>query len=72
MVLENDVVFGSVNANRRHYEKAAEALAAADQGWLSRLVNRRVPLEDWNDALTRRDDDVKSIIQLADEGAMGG
>ncbi len=30
MVLENDVVFGSVNANRRHYEKGAEALSKAD------------------------------------------
>ncbi len=27
MVLENDMVFGSVNANRRHYRDAAEALA---------------------------------------------
>ena len=33
-VLENDVVFGSVNANRRHYELAARALAAADRSWL--------------------------------------
>ena len=31
MVLGNDVVFGSVNANRRHYEAAAEALAQADR-----------------------------------------
>jgi threonine dehydrogenase-like Zn-dependent dehydrogenase len=29
MVLENHVVFGSVNANRRHYRAAAEALANA-------------------------------------------
>jgi len=35
LVLENDVIFGSVNANRRHYEKAAEALAQADTAWLS-------------------------------------
>ena len=28
IVLENDVVFGTVNANRRHYQLAAEALAA--------------------------------------------
>ena len=34
MVLENDVVFGSVNANRRHYEAAAAALAQADRAWL--------------------------------------
>ena len=44
MVLENDVVFGSVNANRRHYEAAAAALAAADRPWLGRLITRRVPL----------------------------
>lgn len=66
MVLENDVVFGSVNANRRHYELAADALARADPGWLGRVVNRRVPLADWKDALTRRPDDVKPVIQLAD------
>ena len=34
LVLEYDVVFGTVNANHRHYEAAAEALAQADRGWL--------------------------------------
>ena len=47
MVLENVAVVGSVNANRRHYEAAAVALAAADPAWLARLVNRRVPLAQW-------------------------
>jgi|SRR5579884_3689186 len=68
MVLENDVVFGSVNANRRHYEQGAEALARADPAWLARVVNRRVPLERWRDALVRRPDDVKPVIELAAEG----
>jgi threonine dehydrogenase-like Zn-dependent dehydrogenase len=66
MVLENDVVFGSVNANRRHYERAANALAKADPKWLARITNRRVPLDDWEDALARRPDDVKPVIQLAE------
>jgi glucose 1-dehydrogenase len=66
MVLENDVVFGSVNANRRHYELAADALAKADPKWLARVANRSVPLAEWKDALTRRPDDVKPIIKLAD------
>lgn len=66
MVLENGVVFGSVNANRRHYELAADALARADPKWLERVVNRRVPLSDWKDALARRTDDVKPVVQLAD------
>lgn len=63
MVLENDVIFGSVNANRRHYEKAAAALARADRGWLGRLITRRVPLERWADALRREPGDVKTVIE---------
>ena len=43
LVLANNVVIGSVNANRRHFYRAAEALAAADQAWLERLISRRVP-----------------------------
>ena len=64
LVLANDVVFGSVNANRRHYEAAAEALRLADQGWLERLVTRRVPLERWDQALTRQPDDVKVAVDF--------
>lgn len=65
IVLENDVVFGSVNANRDHYELGAEALARADRAWLARLITRRVPLDRWADALERRPDDVKVVVDFA-------
>jgi threonine dehydrogenase-like Zn-dependent dehydrogenase len=64
VVLENDVVFGSVNANRRHYALAAEALAAADVSWLERLITRRVALERAHEAFDGADD-VKAVIDLA-------
>jgi threonine dehydrogenase-like Zn-dependent dehydrogenase len=64
LVLENDVIFGSVNANRHHYELAVEALARADRAWLERLVTRWVALEDWQSALQHRDDDIKVAIEL--------
>ncbi len=64
IVLENIVLFGSVNAARRHYEQAAEALAKADLSWLARLVSRKVPLTNFADALARNDDDVKVAIDL--------
>lgn len=64
LVLENDVVFGSVNANRRHYELAADALAAADRDWLGRLLARRVPLDEWPAALEHRPEDVKTVIDF--------
>ncbi|MGH7962766.1 MAG: glucose 1-dehydrogenase [Candidatus Binatia bacterium] len=65
IVLENDVVFGSVNANRRHYEAGAAALAHANLDWLDRLITRRVPLQRWGDALARQPMDVKTVIELA-------
>lgn len=64
LVLENDVVFGSVNANRRHYEAAAEALARADRSWLGRLITRRLPLARWSEAIQRPPGDVKTVIDF--------
>ena len=64
MVLNNDVVFGSVNANRRHYELAAAALDRADKAWLGRLISRRVPLSSWQEALEHRRDDIKVVIDF--------
>jgi glucose 1-dehydrogenase len=64
LVLENEVVFGTVNANRRHYQAAASALAKADPAWLDRLITRRVPLDRWSDALKQHPDDVKAVIDL--------
>jgi threonine dehydrogenase-like Zn-dependent dehydrogenase len=64
MVLENHVVFGSVNANRRHYQAAAEALAKADRNWLERLITRRVPLSRWHEAFEKRDGDIKVVLDF--------
>lgn len=69
MVLQNDVVFGSVNANRDHYEAGAAALAAADRKWLERLVSRRVPLSRWHEAFERRDGDIKVVLTFEDAAA---
>lgn len=62
IVLENDVVIGSVNANLRHYSAAAQALAAADRDWLERLISRRVPLGCFAEALHAQPDDIKVVL----------
>jgi threonine dehydrogenase-like Zn-dependent dehydrogenase len=64
MVLQNSVLFGSVNANRHHYELAARALAQADPRWLAGLITRQVPLDQWADAYTRRPDDIKTVLSF--------
>jgi threonine dehydrogenase-like Zn-dependent dehydrogenase len=64
LVLANQAIVGSVNANRRHYEAAATALAKADHGWLERVVSRTVPLANFSEALVRQPDDVKVVIEI--------
>ena len=64
LVLQNNVIVGSVNANRRHFYRAAEALAAADRAWLAQLISRRVPPADIADALQRDPDDIKVVVDF--------
>ncbi len=64
MVLENSVIFGSVNANRTHYHLAAESLAKADPNWLNRMITRKVPLSSWQGALRREPNDIKVILDF--------
>ena len=64
MVLENSVIFGSVNANRKHYQMAAESLAKAHPDWLNSTITRKVPLSNWQDALNRQPDDIKVILDF--------
>jgi threonine dehydrogenase-like Zn-dependent dehydrogenase len=66
MVLRNNVIVGSVNANKRHWYKAGVALAKADRAWLSRLITRRERPGDFTRALDRRADDIKVVVQFSE------
>ncbi|AFM16562.1 theronine dehydrogenase-like Zn-dependent dehydrogenase [Mycolicibacterium chubuense NBB4] len=67
LVLENDAVIGSVNANLDHYRQAADALAKADADWLAGLITRRVPLERAAEAFAAQPDDIKVVIDLGQD-----
>ena len=66
LVLENDVVFGSVNANRRHFEQAVKALTRRRPG-LARAADH--PHACRSSAGPRRstkgDDDIKVVVEFA-------
>ncbi len=67
MVLSNKVVFGTVNAKRRHFESGVRHLQEIEVRWpglLSRMITRRLPLEDFGDALERPPGHVKSIVEM--------
>jgi glucose 1-dehydrogenase len=65
VVLKNSAVVGSVNANKRHWFKAGEALARADRKWLGSLITRREKPENFKQALERRPDDIKVVVQFS-------
>jgi glucose 1-dehydrogenase len=50
LVLENRVVFGSVNAG------------PADRAWLERLVTRKLPLQEFHEAYAKPANDVKTVL----------
>jgi threonine dehydrogenase-like Zn-dependent dehydrogenase len=66
LVLENNVVFGSVNANRHHWDLAAQALATADPQWLAAIITRRLPVESYREAYTPASGDIKVVIDFAE------
>ena len=68
MVLSNKVVFGTVTANRRHFESGVRHLREIENRWpglLSRMITRRLPLQDFAAAFEQSPGDVKSIVDLA-------
>jgi len=65
LVLHNNVVVGSVNANRRHFYRAAQALERADRDWLGRLVSRRVAPDRIHEAFDRGPDDIKVVVEFS-------
>lgn len=64
LVLENNVVFGSINANRQHWDMASEALAAADAQWLAALITRRLPVSAYAEAYTPSGEDIKVVVDF--------
>jgi threonine dehydrogenase-like Zn-dependent dehydrogenase len=68
LVLRNQLVIGTVNAARSHYERAVRDLALFEDrfpGMLARLLSRRFPLERWNDAVEWSRDDAKHVVTVA-------
>lgn len=64
LVHRNAVVLGTMNAHRRHFDAALEALDQADPAWLEAMITRRVPLAEGPEALAPVADDIKTVIDV--------
>ena len=67
LVLGNQVVFGSVNANPRHFAKGVEDFVTIERNWpgaLSRLLTNRIPWQDFNSWFTQRGSGIKTTLEI--------
>jgi threonine dehydrogenase-like Zn-dependent dehydrogenase len=67
MVLGNRLIFGTVNAARRHFETGVRDMQAAEArlpGWMERLITRHVHFSEAERALERGRDDVKVVMHF--------
>lgn len=67
LVLGNKVVFGSVNAHRRHFELGLRHFGELERKWpglLSRFITERLPLVAFREGLDRRRDHVKVVLEV--------
>ncbi|MDO8579212.1 MAG: alcohol dehydrogenase catalytic domain-containing protein [Dehalococcoidales bacterium] len=68
IVRYNQVIVGSVNSNRSHFEMALadlEKINSSFGGMLDRMITRRVPLEDYLTAFTISDPNhIKTVVEI--------
>lgn len=67
IVLGNKTIFGTVNANKRDWQRAIQDMALFETLWpgaLSDMITRRVPLEDFAEAVERKPYDIKAVLEI--------
>lgn len=69
LVLDNQVMVGSVNASQAHFQLAVDDLLRARLTWgdhIERLISHRLPFGEFQDALARHDpEEIKVVLEWA-------
>ena len=67
LVLGNQIVFGSVNANPRHFKQGVKDFVAIDKKWpgvMNKLLTDKIPWQDHKKWFTERRGGVKSTLEI--------
>jgi len=67
MVLENKLVFGTVNANRRHFNAGVQHLQAIEARWpglLSQIITRRISMDEFSADQLGQPGDLKVAVRV--------
>lgn len=67
MVLGNKLIFGTVNANRKHFEMGITHFQTFQSLWpglLKKMITRRCALQDFKEGLDRKREDIKTVLEI--------
>jgi threonine dehydrogenase-like Zn-dependent dehydrogenase len=67
IVLGNRVIFGTVNANKRHFKSGIEHMLEVERKWphiLEKMITGRVKFNDFEKAFRKGVDDIKVVIEF--------
>jgi glucose 1-dehydrogenase len=67
LVLGNQVVFGSVNANPRHFKQGVKDFVTINKKWpgvMSKLLTNKIPWQDHKTWFTQRGGGIKSTLEI--------
>ena len=67
LVLGNQVVFGSVNANHRHFAQGVEDFVIIERQWpgtMSRLLTNRIPWQNFKTWFSERGTGIKTTLEI--------
>ncbi|HEX2916172.1 MAG TPA: glucose 1-dehydrogenase [Chloroflexia bacterium] len=70
IMMGNQVVVGSVNANRRYFEMGAESWQRIEKKWpglLAAVITRKLPFEAFKEALIKDRTGIKTVLQITNE-----
>ena len=68
LVLRNNVVFGSVNANPRHFKAGARDFVDIERKWpgvLQKMITRRLPMGNFADWFSGKVKGIKTVLEIA-------
>jgi glucose 1-dehydrogenase len=67
LVLKNQMIIGSVNASRAHFQRAVDDLVQSRKVWgdaVEKVITDRFPYTDFDQALTHHtDDEIKTVLE---------
>ncbi len=68
IVLGNKVVFGTVSANRRHFDSGVKHLMEFGKKWpglLNRMITRMASIEDFKEVIQKKYGDIKVVMEVS-------